>query len=242
MSGIQLGFSGFSGFKPPPVVLDGLQLYVDAGNILSYPTTGTTWTDLSGNGNNGTLTNGPTYSSANGGAIVFDGTNDHVYKGTFAGSITTNLSLSVWVLFSSLAQGAYVMALGRDVGGTAGGLALFAILSGIPIFELGSGKGRVSSGITPTLNTWYNFAVTADGTNTKFYVNSTLANTSAQSTGQVASSPGFCIGSYINSYIPPVSSGVYHNGKIANVKIYNRALSTTEVAQNFNALRGRFGI
>ena len=65
-------------FAGPEVVEDGLVLALDAGNTKSYPGSGTTWTDLSGNGNNGTLTNGPTYSSSNGGSIVFDGVNDFV--------------------------------------------------------------------------------------------------------------------------------------------------------------------
>ena len=58
--------------------MNGLVLALDAANTKSYPGSGTTWTDLSGRGNTGTLTNGPTYSSANGGSIVFDGTNDYV--------------------------------------------------------------------------------------------------------------------------------------------------------------------
>ena len=66
----------------PNVVEDGLVLALDAGNTQSYPGSGTAWTDISGKGNNGTLTNGPTYSSADGGAIVFDGINDHIDLGT----------------------------------------------------------------------------------------------------------------------------------------------------------------
>ena len=65
-------------FAGPEITESGLVLALDAGNLKSYPTTGTTWTDLSGRGNTGTLTNGPTYSSANGGSIVFDGVNDYV--------------------------------------------------------------------------------------------------------------------------------------------------------------------
>jgi hypothetical protein len=72
-----------------------LQLYLDAGNASSYPGSGTTWTDLSGNGRNGTLTNGPTYSSANGGSIVFDGTDDFVQC---TGSLTVTAATFVtWI-------------------------------------------------------------------------------------------------------------------------------------------------
>ena len=66
----------------PTVVTNGLVLALDAADRNSYPGSGTAWTDISGRGNTGTLTNGPTYSSANGGSIVFDGTNDYVDCGS----------------------------------------------------------------------------------------------------------------------------------------------------------------
>ena len=59
----------------PRIVTDGLVFCLDAANIRSYPGTGTTWTDLKG-GNEGTLTNGPTFSSDNAGSISTDGSND----------------------------------------------------------------------------------------------------------------------------------------------------------------------
>ena len=81
----------------PRIVTNGLVLALDAANIKSYPGSGTTWTDLSGIGNNGTLTNGPTYSSANGGSLVFNGTDNYVSLP--ANSINTNadLTLNYWV-------------------------------------------------------------------------------------------------------------------------------------------------
>ena len=79
----------------PSSVTSGLVLCLDAGNTKSYPGSGTTWTDLSGNGNTGTLTNGPTYSSANGGSFVFDGTDDYA---SISGSITVSeVTFSVWL-------------------------------------------------------------------------------------------------------------------------------------------------
>ena len=79
-----------------PIVLNGLVLYLDAGNPLSYPGTGTIWTDLSNFGNNGTLINGPTFNSGNGGNIVFDGTNDFVTCGTAIGKLP-NFTISCWI-------------------------------------------------------------------------------------------------------------------------------------------------
>jgi hypothetical protein len=68
-------------YGTPPIVTNGLVLNLDCGNRLSYPTSGTTWTDLSGNNNNGTLTNGPTFNPNNLGSIVFDGVDDYVSVG-----------------------------------------------------------------------------------------------------------------------------------------------------------------
>jgi len=80
----------------PRIVTNGLVLCLDAGNRQSYPGSGTTWTDLSGNGKNGTLTNGPTYTSANVGAIVFDGVDDYV--SCSASNILNNFSYDIWCL------------------------------------------------------------------------------------------------------------------------------------------------
>jgi len=231
----------------PKIITNGLVLSLDAANNKSYPRSGTTWSDLSDNNNNGTLTNGPTFNAGNMGSILFDGTNDYAYQSLFANAITTTLTFDVWVKFSDAgSSGRFIMSLGRDTGFN-GGIALLAYgfssaSSGQIIFELGSGYGRVSSGIVPTIGIWYNLTVTTDGTNTRFYVNSVLANTSSQTTGAVESSPGLSIGSYLNSSTPPTPGTYFFNGNISSVKIYNRALSATEVLQNYNATKSRFGL
>ena len=79
----------------PSIITDSLILCLDAANTKSYPGSGATWTDLSGNGNNVTLTNGPTYSSVDGGSIVFDGTND--YADFFAPNLGTTTTVEMWV-------------------------------------------------------------------------------------------------------------------------------------------------
>ena len=79
----------------PDIIEDGLVLCLDAANINSYPKSGTTWSDLKGS-NDGTLTNGPTFSSANGGCIVFDGSNDYV-NGFRPVSGTPNVTYSCWM-------------------------------------------------------------------------------------------------------------------------------------------------
>jgi hypothetical protein len=207
--------------------------------------------DLSGNDDNGLFGNGtvanmPDYDFYNKGALIFNGTSDYAYQSLFANAITTILSFDVWVKFSDTgSSGRYIMSLGRDIGPTTGGIALLAYgfssaSSGQIIFEFGSGYGRVSSGIVPTTGIWYNLTVTADGTNTRFYVNSVLANTASQTTGAVASSPGLSIGSYLNGATPPIPGTYFFNGNIGSVKIYTKTLSAAEVLQNYESQKSKF--
>ena len=87
----------------PKIVTDGLVLCLDAGNNKSYPSSGTAWNDLSGNNNNGTLTNGPTFTGSFGGSIVFDGTNDYVDLGNISQlKPTTQITVSAWVYRSTM--------------------------------------------------------------------------------------------------------------------------------------------
>ena len=88
----------------PSIVTNGLVLCLDAGNQLSYPGTGTTWNDLSRNGNNGTLTNGPVFNS--GGSMVFDGVNDYISLGTYIGFGSINRTIITWFRITTLTAGA----------------------------------------------------------------------------------------------------------------------------------------
>jgi hypothetical protein len=230
----------------PDITRQGLIVYYDFGETNCYNGSGTNITDLSGVGNNGTLTNSPTYSTTDGGIITFNGSNHHIYRGSVINPPTTIFSMNVVAKFADTgAGGRYVMALGRDIG-TNGGMALIAYgyagASNELIFELGSSFGRVSAGIVPSTGIWYDLTVTADGTTTKFYINGTLRNTGTQSTGQIASSPGLSIGSYLSAAIPPTASSAWFNGNIASVKIYNRELTHADVTKNFRAHRTRFGL
>ena len=97
------GFSNPSRVANSTIVSSGLVLHLDAGNASSYPGSGTTWTDLSGSGNNGTLVNGPTYSSANGGSLSFDGVNDYVsVSNTSQLRPSTELSIGMWIKANSI--------------------------------------------------------------------------------------------------------------------------------------------
>jgi hypothetical protein len=231
------------------IVTDGLIMYIDAADKDSYIGSGTSLTDLSPSANNLTTFNSPTFSSTNGGIFTLNGSNQYIYKSSVNTPPTTTLSMEVMARFAdngSAVGGRYVMSMGRDIG-TNGGLALIAYgfssaESGKLIFELGSGFGRVSSGIVPTINTWYHIIITCDGTYTKFHLNGNLTARSSQSTGAVASSPGISIGSYLSAATPPAASSAWHNGDIGFVRIYNRALNNAEVLSNYYGQKSRFGL
>lgn len=231
-------------YTRPNIVTNGLVMYLDAGNYRSYTSGSANWFDLTGNQNSGSLANNPVYSTDGGGSLVFNGSNNYVSKSNWINPVTNILTIECWAKFSDNVNDRYLLAFGRDVGGAAGGSALFAygfnVISDQLIFEFGSGVGRVSSGIVPSLNLWYHVVATADGTNTRFYLNGSLRNTSAQGSGAITSSPVLSIGSYVSSVGVP--SAYFHSGNIARTSLYNRALTGQEVAQNYNATKTRFNL
>ena len=191
---------------------------------------GTTWTDLLGTGNNGTLTNGPTYSSANGGSIVFDGTNDYVSaSNTSLVHRTSNWSYSCWVNFNGTPSLGTIF----ENGSWTSCLLIRFETNGITIYSMGSYWGKFT--LTPTLNTWYKLDFIRNGNSIDFYLNGTYSQ-SLSFTADIQPSSNLFIG------MSQHAAGQCFNGRIAQTQIYNRALTASEIQQNFNALRGRFGI
>ena len=213
----------------PSIVLNGLVLYLDAANIKSYPGSGTTWTDLSGRGNTGTLTNGPTYSSANGGSLVFDGVDDYV-----SGSIPTinSWSMTLWYRSTDITSNPVFYpfsgtpATGLGFGGT------FGVTTNNRWYFLDGTNALSSANTAVTTNIWYYLVVTKSSTTYNLYTNGSLSLTT---TGVDVSLTQYNLGRRGDAVW-------YSKGNIAQASIYNRALSAAEVSQNFNALRGRYGI
>jgi hypothetical protein len=217
------------------IVTDGLVVNLDAGNPLSYPGTGITWTDISGNGNNATLINGPTYSSANGGSIVFDGTNDFVATPYMFPGGNLAKSFSVWFNVTNLTQG-WIVGGGIDNNdGRAFGLYLN---SGTPVFHGNGAAYDMTFNGTINTSTWYNVSISYNGSVLSGYLNGQLNNTKAVILDTYPSPPsGVKLG--VNGINSPFA---YFNGKIAQAIMYNRALSASEVSQNYNALKSRYGL
>jgi len=213
-------------------------LCLDAGSRLSYPGSGTTWTDLSGNGNTGTLTNGPTYDSANSGSIVFDGADDYVQSTALPFINQNPKTLSAWVRVDG-GSGANRMILSEDANSSFGlGSAIY--VSTANMFR-GWGQDAsyvINSTTSPVLGLWYHVALTYSGNSgqNKMFVNGILENTVAVGGETSRSALPLQIGRW------PASGSLYFNGLISSVSIYNRALSAAEISTNFNLLRGRYGI
>jgi energy-coupling factor transporter ATP-binding protein EcfA2 len=225
------------------IVTNGLSLNLDAGFTPSYTSSGTTWYDLSYSGNNGTLTNGPTYSGDGGGTIVFDGADDYVVRNS---SINTGQDFSVfaWIkpgainVRNGIVGNSYPYSSGvgwffstaTNYGGT---LNTFFI-------SIGSDNAyRTATNSSITLNTWNYIGgtVTNGGQNIKLYSNGIetgyfggilAANTVNYSTQE------FYVGRRYSANPEPF------NGSISIVQIYNRVLSATEILQNYNAQKYRY--
>jgi hypothetical protein len=225
----------------PAIVTNGLILTVDAGFTPSYPTTGTTWYDVSSSGSNGTLTNGPTYNSANGGSIVFDGTNDYcgLSPNIFSGSFT-GVTFGAWVYLNGSISQALIAGVWDNT--IEGDVAALFIFSNGPFVAVGDGnrsENGAGVGNTLNINQWYYIAASWNSNRTyKLYRNGSLLGTSTQ-TGNgwnSSSTVSFDIGAQSENNFR------YFNGRIASTQVYNRTLSDSEVLQNYNAQKTRFGL
>ena len=228
----------------PKIVTDGLVLYLDAANTRSYPGTGTVWSDLSRSGNNGTLINGPTFNSANGGNIVFDGSNDYISTNTNS-SLTqagnTQFTVDVWVKKSASNKD---MLLGPWDNSNRKGWFVQWFTDGNLYFGITNGAFNYNYVSVSWQNQWFNLTGVFDGsllTNQnigKIYVNNILQNTT-NSGNMLTSVPAGLVEVSIGRL---TNYSSYATGNITMVKIYNRALSASEISQNYNATKTRFGL
>ena len=213
------------------IVQQGLVLNLDAGNPYSYAGAGTTWFDVSGNGYNGTLTNGPIYSSTNNGIINFDGTDD--YSISTVTNITASSTIAIWIKSSSY-NNKIPISINEDSYGS--GPNLYFISSQICWNTGDSASNPFSNSSYPDSN-WHYIVVTNDSsTNAKLYIDGALIGTASYRSTLSTTSNNFWIGRFHgdNNYTI--------NASIGQVQLYNRVLSAAEVLQNYNATKSRFGL
>jgi len=214
-------------FTGPHLVTDGLVLCLDSMNPKSYPGSGTTWGDLSGNGNNGTLNGGPTFDSGNGGSIVFDGQDDRVTCGNFS---VQYLSINVWIYKTSTTTNQGIC---RKQNGWA-----LSQYGGVLQVAPGTSWQFYNTEYTIPLNTWVNITYRYKGSGSdsqSIFINGILIWTKSNGTGPLpTNSNQVRIGFDDNNW--------WWGGRIPQTQIYNRALSAEEILQNYNATKTRFGL
>ena len=220
-----------------PPVRDNLILELDAGNLSSYPGSGTTWYDLSGNNLNGTLTNGPTYSfSDSASSIVFDKTNDYVLVSDNSLLNTfTGMTLEVIVKYTSTSD--QLFAQKWNYSGGSQGYTLEIYQSAIVGACYASGSAYLSVPISGyPINNVYHIIMRLSGNTQTMYINGISVATVNSGSVPSLSGTNFTIGQRSNL------SGTYLGGNVYLTKFYNRALSAAEISQNFNFYRTRYGI
>ena len=219
----------------PSIVTDGLVLCVDAANTKSYPGSGTTWTDVSGKGYDGTLTNGPTFSSNYGGNIVFDGSNDFV-TGVHNSELNLRNDVTVECWFRRTgSRSSWVRIFGKGNSSNRTYGLWYHVNNNYFLYQrYGPSSINVMPTIPVVLNTWYHMVGTSSGSNHTLYLNGVNVGTGSNSSTFHSSSDPYKVGSFDGSF--------HHIGDVSNCRIYNRGLSEAEVKQNYNAHKGRFGL
>jgi len=239
-------------------IKDSLILYLDAANTNSYPGSGTTWKDLSSTTANGTLTNGAVYSNTNVGTISLDGVDDYVDIGNKISLLapTLPLTMEAWIYInagSQLGSGLIVLdSRGPSPTTYYGTILSFVNNSNVVLFgaSYGDGSGindsthRQTAGTAANFvtNTWYHVVGIVENAiaNSKIYVNGvSQALTTSGTGGALAWSGGLGTGRVGGNWGPGTPTMA---GRIAVAKVYRRALTQAEVTQNYNALKGRFGL
>ena len=216
-------------FTGPNIVTENLTFAVDAGSTRSYPSSGTTWKNLGSSGSDVALTNGPTFNAANGGYFEFDGTDDYASSSSTSFNITGNVTINSWIrndgtgstlgnYMSNSQNSGYRM---RRNGASGSQLWLYA-------------SGNSVSGGAISDDIWYMVTGVFSSTGLRAYINGVLV---ASNTTAYSSSFGgyFIIGAYA------VGSEVF-GGDIASAQVYSSALTASEILQNFNAQKSRFGL
>lgn len=227
-----------------------LILHLDAANQKSYPSpfTGATWYDMSGNGNHGTLINGPMFNGSNAGGIQFDGVNDYTQLNrptqlVTGGQITICL-FAKWVSSGTTQTTIQELITNNHCNSPNQG---FCIEDRPDLNKSVTFQTNWNTSSTTTVSTfqvgdgnWHFICGSNDTLYSKLYIDGNL-NAQTVCNGLAAVQPKISIG-YWQYGAEHVSLYRYLNGKIPLVLIYNRALSQQEITQNFNALRGRYGI
>ena len=241
-----MSISGLGGANPSfakggvSYVTANLILFLDAGDSSSYSGSGTDWNDISGQSNNATLVNGVGYSTDDGGSLTFDGSNDYVSETSALSDsfLQGDYSISFWMKFDALntgTSGSYDRILIHH--GSSSSNAGLHLVNRNTKFHFGLYGNDLEGTSNLSTDTWYNVVFTLNNTSydKQIYINGSL---DASHTGS-----GAYTGSGSNTRIagPVLGFGYYLDGNISSVMAYSRVITSTEVTQNYDAFKSRFG-
>lgn len=228
-------------FYNPKTITDGLVLCLDAANRKSYPGSGSTWTNRSGLSNNGTLVNTPTFSSENRGYLSFASASSQYATATNLGSLS-RWTVETVVRFTAAYNTKVAMVVGNQYNGASSLNFSIGTNNSPTNFNIAvgffDGTWHNTTGIAYDQNTWFHITGTYDGSTIRQYTNGTQVD-SLNYIGTPTSGGEIRIN---RRWDDVVSSSNLFDSNIPMVRIYNRALTASEISQNFNALRGRYGI
>jgi hypothetical protein len=225
----------------PKIVTNGLVLYLDAANTKSYPGSGTTWSDLSRNQNNGTLVNGPTFNSDNGGSIVFDRVNDYVNCGTSL-SILNNITVQCWIKTTSANQQVFIGKWNNLINQRSWYIGTFTSGGNLQVILSQTGDSNFNRYTGSVINdgNWKNVCFSFSSGIILLYVNG-MSVTVTQIGNNVINSlhnntSKLLLGANADG------TQTFLNGSISISSIYNRVLTPQEILQNYNATKSRYGL
>jgi len=233
-------------------ITEGLVFHLDAGNPLSYSGSGTTWTDMISGNNNATIVDA-TYSSDDSGVIRYDGTNDWVVYPAAAHSLGEDFSVEVWAKWDESQYGSnnpwtgclWSANANGDWGNSGHGILLGY---GQMRFKKSDGSEENFSWTVPTTQVWHQFVFVKESGQGKVYVDKDYVNGSSDFITSINSSSGaygIGVADYLNGTYPYTGDTNVRgewDGDISIVRIYNKVLSSSEIKQNYNAHKGRFGL
>lgn len=216
------------------IVTNGLILCLDAGNLRSYPGTGTTWYDISTTATTVSLVNGPTYTTGINGYFTYDGVDDYGQSAIAVLPSANGSSLTLEaVCLTTTTTPAYQTVLGTNGTYSQIGFSTSNFAGG----RNGGGGNTLYTGLASiSANTWYHMVMTYDGTNGRFYLNGSLIYTGSIGTNGATNGV-----STVSTYAAGTAAERL-TGRLAIARVYNTTLSADQVSQNFNAQRGRYGI
>ena len=233
-----------SPFRRIQPVTRGLQLYLDSGVPGSYGGSGTTWRDLSGNGRDFTLYNSPTYSAGTGGIITFDSGSFQYAEGAFSMGSIPNFTVETWVKFNGNPPAGTGVVFTNSYDNVSN--LNFVIGSGEPssnTIRAGFFDGawhNTTTGLTPILGNWYHLVGTYNGTTVVLYSNNTSIGTLTYSGTPAIGASSYRVARRWDAFAnDPLN---FMHSAIPVVRVYNRVLTSSEISQNFNYSRSRYGV